>query len=400
MYSLKDTLAFNTSFTMFFMTPYNLQAKIPVLIKKESNIFSSKALNSEPIFCKKCELTTSHFRKYNEENCNVTRNAMATIKEVAKLAGVSPTTASYALNNRPEVKEETRKKVYLAAKQLCYVPNKLAQGIRNGKSNTIMVITSENIESGNTFSAEFLGILAGARSFNYDVLVKLVDSQNIDDDEIERLIGSFSDGYLLLGNHLDAVARVLTKRNCKCVMLSSHTAAPVLQVNSDGKMWMKKMTEHVIERGRDRPAYFCYETATTEELLRYKGYCEAVDEKIPGQKLAAFCCGPNGSMVEEQLRQSISSGCDAIICWNDVLATQVIDTLSVLGYSVPGPIAVTGFDDNLSYPNSVYRLTTVRQEFRLKGQTAVKELVAQIDADQPNMGDIFVPCSIVDGNTL
>ena len=71
---------------------------------------------------------------------------MVTIKEVAKLAGVSPTTASYALNNRPEVKEATRNKVQWAAKQLNYVPNKLAQSIRNGKSNTIMVVTSESID--------------------------------------------------------------------------------------------------------------------------------------------------------------------------------------------------------------------------------------------------------------
>lgn len=322
---------------------------------------------------------------------------MATIKEVAKLAGVSPTTASYALNNRPEVKEETRKKVFQAAKQLSYVPNKLAQGIRSGKSNTIMVITSENIESGNTFSAEFLGILAGARAYNYDVLVKVVDAQNISDDEMDRLIGGFSDGYLLLGNHLDEVAWVLSARKCKCVMLSSHTAAPVCQVNADGRTWIRRMTQYVLQAGRRHPAYFCYETAAEEEVLRYQGYCEALS---PDARRDAFCCGPNGARVEAQLRAAVRDGCDAVICWNDALAAQVIDTLSMLGYSVPGRIAVTGFDGNLPYPNAVYRLTTVRQDFRRKGQTAVKELVAQIQADQPGEGCVFVDCALVEGNTL
>ena len=325
---------------------------------------------------------------------------MVTIKEVAKLAGVSPTTASYALNNRPEVKEATRKKVHLAAKQLNYVPNKMAQGMRNGKSNTIMVITSENIECGNTFSSEFLGILAGARSLNYDVLVKIVDSQRIDEYEIEHLIGSFSDGYLLLGNHLDNVAQVLSKRNKKCVMLSSHSDVPILQVKSDGYTWTKKMTELVINSGRCRPAFFCYETFTVEEKLRFQGYCEVAEKKKYKKDLFAYCCGTNGINIDGQIQYARENKCDSIICWNDVLAIQTIETLSAMGYRVPDQIAVTGFDNNLSYPNPTYHLTTVRQEFQLKGQTAIQKLVSQITRDQISSGDVFVECSIIKGNTL
>ena len=59
---------------------------------------------------------------------------MVTIKQVAARAGVSPTTASYALNNRPEVREETRKRVFKAAKELNYVPNRLAQSFRKWKN--------------------------------------------------------------------------------------------------------------------------------------------------------------------------------------------------------------------------------------------------------------------------
>ena len=75
---------------------------------------------------------------------------MATIKQVAALAGVSPTTASYALNNRPEVKQETKDRVLWAAHQLNYIPNKLAQSFRNKRSMIINVITNENIEGHNT----------------------------------------------------------------------------------------------------------------------------------------------------------------------------------------------------------------------------------------------------------
>ena len=321
---------------------------------------------------------------------------MVTIKEVAKLAGVSPTTASYALNNRPEVKEATRNKVQWAAKQLNYVPNKLAQSIRNGKSNTIMVVTSESIDCGNTFSAEFLGILSGAKQLNYDVLVKLVNSQSIRDNEIDDLTGSFCDGHLLLGNHLDRIAQVLTERDKKCIMLSSHSDAPICQVNSDGRLWIRKITEHVIAQGRKKAAYFCYELGTVDENLRYLGYCDAIAENMSGQEPLLFCCGPNGAELSTKVQEAILAGCDAIICWNDFLAVQVIEQLHSFGHCVPQQIAVTGFDDNLSYSNSIYHLTTVRQDFRLKGETAIKELVDQINGKIPLERNIFVDCSLVE----
>lgn len=322
---------------------------------------------------------------------------MVTIKEVAKRAGVSPTTASYALNNRPEVKPSTRERVCAAAKELNYVPNKLAQSIRNGKSNTVTVMTSENIECGNTFSAEFLGILAGARLLNYDVLVKLVDSNLADDEEIERLLGTFSDGYLLLGNHLDNVAQILIRRNRKCVMLSSHSDVPILQVNSDGRRWTGKLTEYVLKNGRKKPAYFCYELFTKEEKLRCEGYQTAM--KDCGAS-AVFVCGNGAAELDTKLNTALTAGHDAIICWNDVLAIQVIEALTAMGYRVPEDIAVTGFDDNLSYPNSLYQLTTVRQEFQTKGRIAIQELIAQIDGGGTLSQDVFVDCSIVARNTL
>lgn len=326
---------------------------------------------------------------------------MPTIRDVARLANVSPTTASDALNNRPKVKEETRQVVLWAAKQLNYVPNKLAQSIRNGKTNTIMVLTSENIECGNTFSSEFLGVLAGARAFNYDVLVKLIDSNTKSEEEIFNLIGnSICDGYLLLGNHLDSVAQVLVKQKSKCVMLSSHSDVPILQVNSDGRKWIRLMTEQVIQRGKHAPAYFCFDEITEEEQLRSLGYQEAISAMLPDFKPSVFECGTNGIRIEENLKHVLRDGFDAIICWNDVLAMQVVEVLTALGFDIPQQIAVTGFDDSLAYPNPRYQLTTVHQDFQLKGRVAVQKLIEQITSGVAAAEKLFVDCSIIERDTL
>ena len=109
-----------------------------------------------------------------------------------------------------------------------------------------------------------------------------------------------------------------------------------------------------------------------------------------------FCCGPNGAELSTKVQEAIFAGCDAIVCWNDFLAVQVIEQLHSFGHCVPQQIAVTGFDDNLSYSNSIYHLTTVRQDFRLKGETAIKELVDQINGKIPLERNIFVDCSLVE----
>lgn len=332
------------------------------------------------------------------QNRNVTRCDMTTLKAVAKLAGVSTTTASYALNNRPEVKEETKLKVQAAAKQLGYVPNNLAKRFRYSKTHTIMVITSESIESGNTFSNEFYGILAGAREKNYDVLVKLVSSKIVDKFEIENIVGNnLSDGIILLGNHLDGFAQYIVSKEISGVLLSSHTDVPILTINVDGERCSREITEFSFSKGAMSPFYLTYNSDDTEEILRMKGFAEALTKRgVDEIEDRVIFADDYGRDFHEIVKKIVRLGGDAVICWNDEVAMHVLTEAQKNGVSVPEKLMVAGFDGSFQFSG----LTTIKQNFIEKGRRAVNQLVEQIETGKRLSGTLHIEASIERGDTM
>lgn len=324
---------------------------------------------------------------------------MVTIKQVAALAGVSPTTASYALNNRPEVKTETRERVFQAAQELHYIPNRLAQSFRNGRTNTITVITNEAIESANTFTGEFFGILAEARANQYDVLVKLLDDSERKQEQIQALFQDrTSDGFLFLGNLPEEYLKIFTECDAYGVLLSAHTKMPMVQVNCDGRKGIHDITQKALDSGKKRPVYFTYGIQTIEEQLRRQGFLDAVaDVEIDEESI--FVCGTEFQTVKECVEICLSREVDCFVCWNDVLAYTVLDILKKKQISVPKQAAVTGFDDIMPTARK-HVLTTVHQPFLEKGRLAFQLLIDQINQKKCKKGEHFIECEIIKRKSL
>ena len=324
---------------------------------------------------------------------------MVTITEVARKAGVSPTTASYALNGRAEVKEETRIRVLEAAKELHYVPNRLAQSFRNGKTNTITVITNEAIESENTFTGEFFGVLAEARTNHYDVLVKLVDGTEASIEHIQSLFRNrSSDGFLLLGNLPETYIKAFVQCEAYGVLLSAHSKEPVVQLNCNGQKGIFDITQMALEKGKKKPAYLAYSNITIEEELRRKGFIDAM--VLAGEKNhSTYVCGNSLDSISECVTHCIENGTDCFICWNDILAYTVVDILKSKNKKVPEQIAITGFDDILPTARKNI-LTTVHQPFLEKGKKAMKLLLDQINNIECNKMEHYIDCKIVSRKSL
>lgn len=325
---------------------------------------------------------------------------MVTITEVAKKAGVSPTTASYALNGRTCVKEETRQRILEAARELHYVPNRLAQSFRNGKTNTITVITNEAIESDNTFTGEFFGVLAEARTSHYDVLVKLLDHHEMSPDEIHALFRNrSSDGFLFLGNLPEEYLQIFVECGSCGVLLSAHTKVPMVQVNSDGRKGIYDVTRKAIHSGKKRLVYLAYGNVTIEEKLRRQGFLEALEEDGKNTEHAVFVCGTNQKDVEACVEKCLENGADCFVCWNDILAYNVLDILKHKKIQVPDQAAVTGFDD-IQPTARKHILTTVHQPLFEKGRKAMKLLLAQINNEPCEKGEHLIECEIVTRKSL
>lgn len=326
---------------------------------------------------------------------------MVTIKTVAEKAGVSPTTASYALNGRPGVKPETLQRVIQAARELDYTPNSLAQSFRNGRSDTLAVLTRESLEDNSIFALELMGILSEARIMKYDVLVKSVPEEGLYPELISSIFASKRvSGVILLGNGFESLIGQMSERNANIVLLSSHSGFDISVVNADGEKWIRNITGYLIKKGIKKIKYMTFALETIEELNRERGFRKALEDYGLENRDAVVECG----YVPQGIFRSVSEAVQgdrpqAIVCWNDVLAMKVINILREIGLKVPGDIAVTGFDDIVEDMYFTPRLTTVKQPFAEKGKYAVQLLGEIIDSKVMTPQKRFVECSLVIGDS-
>lgn len=324
---------------------------------------------------------------------------MATIKQVAALAGVSPTTASYALNNRPEVKQETKDCVLWAAHQLNYIPNKLAQSFRNKRSMIINVITNENIEGHNTFSSELFGILAGAREKGYSILITLSSENDCRNPQwIANTLGNrFCDGYLVFGNSLDMLIKGIIDSEQKGVLLSSRTDLPFAQINTDGYHAIEEIVQLAVHSGKRRFAYLGCGFHTKEERLRRKAFEETV-ARLGVQNCGVYECGDQCEALGAQMDVCLQKAPDMIVCWNDIVATSVMTQLRSRSIMVPEKIGVSGMDDIEAAAQ--YGITTAKQPLFEKGYTAATLLIQMIEEDCVEIRNINLQCKVVKRTSL
>jgi len=328
---------------------------------------------------------------------------MVTIKQVAKRAGVSPTTVSYVLNGRPEVKQETVEKVLKAARELNYVPNHLAKSFRSGKSNTVGLITTEHLDDYSIFSLELMGVLLEARRLKYDVLVKSLNEESLEyTDEVLQIVKNRKvDGLLLLGNGLESVIEQLVKNNSKFVLLSSHSKFDINVVNVDGEKWVYNITEYLIKKGYSDIFYATFALETVEELNRERGFKRALNDYGISSKGRVITCGYDSKGVYQSVQDLLANtSVRAFVCWNDLLALQIINVLKEAGKRIPDDIAVAGFDDIVQDMFFTPQLTTVRQPFVEKGRCAMNLLVDVIEGRIKEPVKRFVECSIVERESV
>jgi DNA-binding LacI/PurR family transcriptional regulator len=327
---------------------------------------------------------------------------MVTIKTVAEKAGVSPTTASYALNGRPGVKPETLEKVIQAAKELDYIPNSLAQNFRNGKSDTIAVLSRESLEDNSIFALELMGILSEARKMKYDVLIKTISDENdLHPDPINSIFASKrADGIILLGNGFESLIERMTERSANMVLLSSHSKFNINVVNVDGEKWIYNITEYLIKKGFKKINYMTFALQTIEELNRERGFRKALADYGLANMKTVVECGYEQLKIFQSVYDAVKvNGPQAIVCWNDVLAMKVIKVLKEIGLKVPEDIAVTGFDDIVEDIYFTPRLTTVKQPFAEKGKCAMRLLGEIINSKPSTPVKQLVECSLIIGDS-
>ena len=297
------------------------------------------------------------------------------IKDIARAAGVSPSTVSRALSNHPRISEETAARIRRLAKELGYTPSLPARSLLTHHTATIgLVITYA--------SDPFLGRLVhgvedAARGNGYSVY--LISSHR-DTDREQDILHSLHErrvtGIIVTGSRIDAGYLQLSERFPVPVVLINCPDYP-FSVSTDNLRGAYQAAEHLVDLGHRRIAYVANPHSRGTDLDRLAGYKMALaDHGIPTDEwLTVEGDGTlQGGVLAVQQLLALSQPPTAIFCFNDMTAMGVIHALSRAKRKVPPDCSVIGFDDLELAAFYCPPLTTVRQPTYRLGQRAMRIL--------------------------
>ncbi|HWE64730.1 MAG TPA: LacI family DNA-binding transcriptional regulator [Chloroflexota bacterium] len=308
----------------------------------------------------------------------------ATLKDVAKQAGVSIKTVSNVVHNHPAIAISTRARVRAAIEALNYRPNVGARHLRRARVGVLALAIPDL--SNSYFSDIGNAIITAAAERDYTVLIDHTDG----DREKEALVAKGLRPHLIDGLILSSLAIELedlqaTQHAMPIVLLGERLIdAPYDHVMPDNIAAARLATSYLIGLGRRRIAVIGvqYRRAGMTAQMRLQGYRDAMDEaglRIDPHLLlsAAAFHRADGAQAMRQLL-TLEAPPDAVFCFNDLMALGAMRTLYESGYRIPDDVAVLGFDNIEEGLYAMPSLTTIAPDKTAIARSAVNLLLDRI----------------------
>ena len=310
----------------------------------------------------------------------------ATIKDVAKLAGVSKAAVSYVLNGREtsiKIAEETRQRIFAAARALNYHPNALARALSQKRTDTVaLVMQFPAIFSGwSGFTLEMMrGAAETAVRLGFDLMLHTKEQTSLT-DEVAALTDGRVDGALLLRDYDDPLASLLTDRGFPCVVIFGRSEFPnVWYVDCDDFAGGRIATEYLINLGHRRILHLAGTPHSSAAADRRAGYRQAMADhgiQVPSEwEIEVTHAGASYEPVEAALLGPEPP--TAVFAWSDEVAVRLMTLARGLGLSIPEDLSVVGFDSTELCNHTNPPLTSVRQPIYEMAGRAFELLVQKI----------------------
>jgi LacI family transcriptional regulator, galactose operon repressor len=328
------------------------------------------------------------------------RSGVRTLRDVARLAGVSIGAASKALNASGRLSAETRAKVLSAAKALDYRPNDLAQSLHRARSMTVGILSNDSF---GRFTFPIVEALE-RRLFDQGIAIFMCNATDDPAREarhIDQLLGKRVDGLIVTARRADRREPIEPAvSGLPVVYVFSRVEDPgALCVLPDDEGGAALAVGHLAALGRRRIAHITGPERFEAVRLREAGYRAALAEAglhmrrghyRPGAWSEAWGC--------EAVHDLFSGGRtdpDALFCGNDQIARGAIDALREMGRSVPDDVAVVGFD-NWEVMTKATRppLTSIDMNLDALGREAGAALLDMMDGCTI-AGVRCLPCSLI-----
>ncbi len=322
-----------------------------------------------------------------------------TIRDIARLAGVSKATVSRVLNQKPDVDPATRERIVRIMEEQEFVPSITASGLAGGRSRLIGVLvpsfTWPSVPEIMRGVSEVVG-LSQYELILYSITHEQDRKEKDQRDVIDRILASkLAAGLLAVfpGQSAQHLTH-LHEQGFPVVMLDDQgkpTSAP--WVGTDNRAGAYSAVQYLIHLGHRRIGYIHGPLNYQCTHDRYAGYCDALSEAglvpDPALVLQGDFMPPGGRACAHQFF-TMTERPTAIFAGNDFMAYGVIAAAEEYGLRVPQDVAVVGFDDTSPSAHMQPALTTVRQPFYEMGQNAIELLLSLVDSPRRVRGSRYV----------
>jgi DNA-binding LacI/PurR family transcriptional regulator len=315
--------------------------------------------------------------------------------DIAYRAGVSQPTVSRALRGDKSVSQATREKIERIARELNYAVDRNASSLRTQRTNTIALLFFEDPTPDESMINPFFLSMLGSitRACGNRGLDLLISFQRMEDDwHVKYQDSKRADGLILLGY---GDYTLYAERLAQLVKAGTHFArwgsvssdSSGATVGSDNIDAGRLVGEHFIERGRRKVAFLGHADEHYPEFAhRYQGLCEALRsngvQPDPALQFDAVTSDEAGYAAARRLIES-GAAFDAVFAASDVIAIGAMRALDEAGLSVPGDVAVVGFDNIPAASMTHPPLSTIMQDTQGAGELLVETLLAHIEGSDP-----------------
>ncbi len=331
------------------------------------------------------------------------RRGAPTLEDVASAAGVSRSTASRAINGEAKVSPRARAAVEAAVLQLGFTPNQAARTLVTQRTNAVALVVpepDERVVADPFFSAAVQGLSQALADSDLQLVLLMAGLAGSPERAVHYLRHGHVDGAVVVSHHqADDIERVLVASGMPSVFVGRPWNLPdqLHYVDTDNRRGGELATEHLIARGRRRIGTVAGPADMTAAYDRLAGWRSALAAAgLPADAVEYGDFTTEGGAAAMRRLLARRPDLDAVFVASDLMAAGALAVLRAAERSVPGDIAVVGYDDSAVAAVTDPPLTTVVNPVATMARTAGGILQRWLtDPEPPDRGPVVFPPEMV-----
>lgn len=325
------------------------------------------------------------------------------IRDIAKAAGVSVTTVSKVINDRPNVSQKTRARVQQVIRDEQFIPNHTARGLVKGKSKTLGLFLTTGL-SHPFFSNVMVGLEDALKKTGYDLLYLTQIDLNPEYSIVQHCMSRNVEGVLIFGfQRHDFNFDEMIQSEIPTIFIDMDLIGPRAgYVTSDNIESIKLAVQYLHELKHQKIAFVSGQLDSYVGKIRFEGYRQSLQKLglayLPEYISIGDFTKESGCKAMEAFLK-LDEPPTAIVCSSDMSAIGVMEVATAAGLNVPQDLSVIGFDDIQMAEHTQPTLTTIHQDFFTIGEQALLLLNDLINKPNIPPPSLIIPTKLITRNS-